>query len=81
MQVRAFRSRFIGKCRPAQFFWGSFDLAGTRFSGRQACLPKNVDLLTREAYSHEVISCGFGRAIEGSNTRRSTPTPSLRPRG
>jgi Family of unknown function (DUF5996) len=41
------------------FFWGSFHLAVTRFSGRLASLPKNVDPLTREAYSHEVINCGF----------------------
>ena len=56
---KKFRSPFIGKCSPVQFFWGSFDLAVTRFSGRRASLPKDVDALTREAYSHEVISCGF----------------------
>ena len=54
-----FRSHFIGKCSPVQFFWGSFDLAVTRFSGRRAPLPQNADRITREAYSHEVISCGF----------------------
>src|SRR5215471_6583334 len=54
-----FRSRFQGKCSPVHFFWGSFDLAVTRFSGRPAALPANTDPLTREAYSHEVISCGF----------------------
>jgi hypothetical protein len=42
-----------------QFFWGSFDLAVTRFSGRTCPLPADVDAITREAYSHEVISCGF----------------------
>jgi len=57
--LQAFRSRFIGKCSPVQFFWGSFDLSVTRFSGRRATLPHGVDPLTREAYSHEVISCGF----------------------
>lgn len=57
--LKEFRSRFIGKCSPVQFFWGSFDLAVTRFSGRRAELAKDVDALTREAYSHEVISCGF----------------------
>jgi len=57
--LKMFRSRFIGKCSPVQFFWGSFDLAVTRFSGRLGSLPKDVDPLTREAYSHEVISCGF----------------------
>jgi hypothetical protein len=41
------------------FFWGSFDLAVTRFSGQRASLPKDTDSMTREAYSHEVISCGF----------------------
>jgi len=41
------------------FFWGSFDLAVTRFSGRRAPEKKDVDAVTREAYSHEVISCGF----------------------
>ncbi len=54
-----FRSRFLGKCSPVHFFWGSFDLAVTRFSGRRAQLAKDVDAITREAYSHEVISCGF----------------------
>ena len=54
-----FRSHFIGKCSPVQFFWGSFDLAVTRFSGRRAPLPQNADSITREAYSHEEISCGF----------------------
>ncbi len=57
--LKEFRSRFLGKCSPVQFFWGSFDLAVTRFSGRRAELPDDVDRLTREAYSHEVISCGF----------------------
>jgi hypothetical protein len=41
------------------FFWGGFDLAVTRFSGRRAVLPKDADALTREGYSHECISCGF----------------------
>jgi hypothetical protein len=41
------------------FFWGSFDLAVTRFSGRRAIVPKDADALTREGYSHECISCGF----------------------
>jgi hypothetical protein len=56
---KQFRSGFLGKSSPVQFFWGSFDLAVTRFSGRRATLPDDVDPLTREAYSHEVISCGF----------------------
>ena len=57
--LKQFRSRFIGKCSPVHFFWGSFDLAVTRFSGRRASLSPDADPLTREAYSHEVISCGF----------------------
>ena len=57
--LKQFRSRFLGKCSPVHFFWGSFDMAVTRFSGRRASLPKDADPLTREAYSHEVISCGF----------------------
>lgn len=54
-----FRSRFLGKCSPVHFFWGSFDLAVTRFSGRRAPQREGADRITREAYSHEVISCGF----------------------
>jgi hypothetical protein len=60
----AFRSLFIGKSSPVHFFWGSADLAVTRFSGRRAPQhPGGVaglpDRITREAYSHEVASCGF----------------------
>jgi hypothetical protein len=54
-----FRSRFIGKVSPVHFFWGSFDLAVTRFSGRRAPAREGADAITREAYSHEVISHGF----------------------
>jgi hypothetical protein len=54
-----FQSSFLGKRSPVHFFWGSFDLAVTRFSGRRAPERKGADLITREAYSHEVISCGF----------------------
>jgi hypothetical protein len=61
---KAFRARFIGKCSPVHFFWGSFDLAVTRFSGRPAPphpggIPNLPDWVAREAYSHEVSSCGF----------------------
>jgi len=56
---KQFRSPFLGKCSPVHFFWGSFDLAVTRFSGRRAPERVGADLITREAYSHEVISCGF----------------------
>jgi hypothetical protein len=54
-----FRSRFLGKCSPVHFFWGSFDLAVTRFSGRRAPERPGADAITREAYSHEVSSVGF----------------------
>jgi hypothetical protein len=54
-----FRAGFIGKCSPVHFFWGSFDLAVTRFSGRRAPERPGADKITREAYSHEVISVGW----------------------
>jgi hypothetical protein len=56
---KQFRSGFIGKCSPVHFFWGSFDLAVTRFSGRRAQERPGADHMTREGYSHELISCGF----------------------
>jgi hypothetical protein len=64
-----FRSGFIGKNSPVHFFWGSFDLAVTRFSGRRAPPRDGADSITREAYSHEVISAGFwpgGGDIKGA---------------
>ena len=57
--LNEFRSRFIGKSSPVHFFWGSFDMALTRFSGRTAPERPGADLITREAYSHEVISVGL----------------------
>jgi len=54
-----FRCGFIGKCSPLHFFWGSFDLAVTRFSGRRAPERQGANSVDREAYSHEVISHGF----------------------
>jgi Family of unknown function (DUF5996) len=59
-----FRARFVGKCSPVHYFWGAPDLAVTRFSGRRAPahpggIPNLPDWVTREAYSHEVSSCGF----------------------
>ena len=57
--LKEFRTGFIGKASPAHFFWGSFDLAVTRFSGRRAPERAGADSITREAYSHEVSSAGF----------------------
>jgi hypothetical protein len=62
--MKAFRGRFIGKASPVHLFWGALDLAVTRFSGRRAPehpggIPNLPDRVTREAYSHEVSSCGF----------------------
>jgi len=79
-----FRSRFIGKSSPVHFFWGSFDLAVTRFSGRLAPehpggVPNMADWVTREAYSHEVSSCGFwpggGSVAEPVFYAYAYPTP------
>lgn len=71
---KEFRSRFSGKCSPVHFFWGSFDLAVTRFSGRPAPphpggVPHLPDEITREAYSQEVSSLGFWPG----NAAASTP--------
>jgi uncharacterized protein DUF5996 len=62
--MNEFRARFIGKVSPVHFFWGSFDLAVTRFSGRTAppphsATPNVAPWVMAEAYSHEVSSCGF----------------------
>jgi hypothetical protein len=62
--TKIFRSRFIGKASPVHFFWGSFDLAASRFSGGTAAPPQGVtphvaSWVMAEAYSHEVSSCGF----------------------
>ena len=62
--LKRFRGAFIGKCSPVHFWWGGFDLACTRFSGRRAPehpggVPGLPDRVTREAYSHECISAGF----------------------
>src|SRR5437660_8670948 len=65
-----FRARFIGKSSPVHFFWGSFDLAVTRFSGRRAPERPGADAMTREAYSHEVSSVGFwpgGGNVQGAS--------------
>ena len=57
--LERFRCEFIGKSSPVHFFWGSFDVAVTRFNGRRAPERPGADTITREAYSHEVISHGF----------------------
>jgi len=62
--LKEFRGRFLGKCSPSHFWWGGFDIACTRFSGRRAPLhpggiPNIADWVTREAYSHECISAGW----------------------
>ncbi|QPN57787.1 hypothetical protein I1E95_06915 [Synechococcus sp. CBW1107] len=81
---KEFRSRFLGKCSPVHFFWGSFDLAVTRFSGQLAPvhpggIPNLPDWVTREAYSHQVISAGFwpggGGAQAASFYSYAYPTP------
>ena len=70
--LEEFRGSFVGKCSPVHFFWGSFDLACTRFSGRRAPehpggIPNLADWVTREAYSHECISAGWWPGtIEGA---------------
>jgi hypothetical protein len=81
--MRLFRSCFLGKVSPVHFFWGSFDLAVTRFSGRPAPLhpggvPHLPDAVTREAYSHEVSSAGFwpGGAMGGTPSFYSYAYPS-----
>jgi len=57
--LKEFRASFMGKASPVHFFWGSFDHAVTRFSGRRAPERPGADSITREAYSHEVSSAGF----------------------
>jgi len=66
---KEFRAGYLGKASPVHFFWGSFDLAVTRFSGRRSPERDGADSITREAYSHEVISAGFwpgGGDIKGA---------------
>ena len=65
---KEFRARFLGKSSPVHFFWGSFDLAVSRFCGRRAPERPGADAITREAYSHEVISAGWwpgGSGVDG----------------
>jgi len=72
--LKEFRDRFLGKCSPVHFFWGSFDLACTRFNGRPAPrhpggIPHLPDRVTRQAYSHECISAGFWPGNGGGPVR------------
>jgi hypothetical protein len=75
----AFRAEFIGKCSPLHFFWGGFDLAVTRFSGRRAPERPGADAVTRESYSHEVISHGWwagsGAVSEAAFYAYAAPEP------
>ena len=77
--LEEFRGRFIGKCSPVHFWWGGFDLAVTRFSGRRAPERPAADAMTREGYSHEVISAGFwpgsGAVPEPAFYAYSAPEP------
>jgi hypothetical protein len=80
--LKQFRSGFIGKASPVHFFWGGFDLAVTRFSGRRAPLhpggvPNCADWVMQEAYSHEVSSCGYwpDGSEEGSFYSYAYPEP------
>jgi hypothetical protein len=70
--LKKFRTGFLGKCSPVHFFWGSFDLAVTRFSGRRAppftgTAPGVAPAIMREAYSHEVSSAGFWPGGNGTD--------------
>jgi hypothetical protein len=80
--ITAFRSAFVGKVSPVHFFWGSFDLACTRFSGRTAPphpggVPNCADWVMVEGYSHELSSCGFwpGGGDEGAFYAYAYPEP------
>ena len=75
----SFRCRFVGKCSPVNFFWGSMDLAVTRFNGKRAPERPEADAMTRESYSHEVISHGWwaggGAVKEPSFYAYAAPEP------
>ncbi|OWP62318.1 hypothetical protein CDA63_14620 [Hymenobacter amundsenii] len=76
--LEQFRAGFVGKCSPVHFFWGSFDLAVTRFSGRPAPVKPEADFITQEAYSQEVISHGFwpgGNGQEAAFYAYCVPAP------
>jgi len=70
--LKRFRGEFAGKASPVHFFWGSFDIAATRFSGRRApefagSAPNTPDYVMKEAYSHECCSCGFWPGGDGQD--------------
>ena len=74
--LKEFRGRFLGKCSPVHFWWGSFDLSCTRFNGRKAPphpggSPSLPDWITREAYSHECISAGWWPGNGGGPVREA----------
>ena len=77
---KEFRGRFLGKCSPVHFFWGGFDHAVTRFSGRRAPERPGADRMQQEGYSHEVISAGFwpggGPVAEPAFYAYAAPEPS-----
>src|SRR5262249_57958367 len=77
--MNEFRAGFIGKSSPVHFWWGAFDLAVTRFSGRRAPVRDGADAMTKEAYSHEVISGGFwpgsGTLNEPADYTYAAPPP------
>lgn len=75
---KEFRGRFIGKCSPVHFWWGSFDHAVTRFNGRPAPPREDADKITQEAYSHECISHGFwpgGNGVQAAFYSYTAPEP------
>ena len=75
---KQFRTRFIGKVSPVHFWWGSFDHAVTRFSGRPAPPRAGADKITVEAYSHEVVSHGFwpgGNGVQAAFYSYTAPEP------
>jgi hypothetical protein len=77
--MKLFRGGFIGKASPVHFFWGSFDLTVTRFSGREAKSTDALDSINKEAYSHEVQSVGFwpgsGNILEAAFYAYAAPEP------
>jgi hypothetical protein len=79
---KEFRARFLGKVSPVHFFWGSFDLACTRFSGRRAPERPGADKITKDAYSHEEISAGWwpgGGAVDAAFYAYAAPEPGFQP--